>query len=87
MMSLFDAKDGQEGFIADIQVRIRKNYGADPNLIAGILDWRMIEDLDNMTIDEFATFESNIVSLFCDNKKESGRIPFFFLCDPRTRFQ
>jgi hypothetical protein len=32
--------------MADIQVRIRKNYGTDPNIFAGILVWRMIEDLD-----------------------------------------
>ena len=59
MMKVLEDKDGQEGFMADIQVRIRKNYGTDPNIFAGILAWRMIEDLDNMSIDELATIESN----------------------------
>jgi hypothetical protein len=45
--------------MTDIQVRIRKNYGTDPNIFAGILAWRMIEDLDNMSLDELATIESN----------------------------
>jgi hypothetical protein len=30
--------------MTDIQVRIRKNYGTDPNIFAVILSWRMIED-------------------------------------------
>ena len=55
MMKVLEDKDGQEGFRTDIQVRIRKNYGTDPNIFAGILTRRMIEDLDNMTIDELAT--------------------------------
>ena len=59
MMKVLEDKDGQEGFMADIQVRIRKNYGTDPNIFAGILAWRMIEDLDNMSLDELATIESN----------------------------
>ncbi len=44
MMKVLEDKDGQEGFMADIQVRIRKNYGTDPNIFAGILAWRMIEE-------------------------------------------
>ncbi len=55
MMKVLEDKDGQDGFMTDIQVRIRKNYGTDPNIFAGILAWRMIEDLDNMTIDELVT--------------------------------
>jgi hypothetical protein len=58
MMKVLEDKDGQ-GFMADIQVRIRKNYGTDPNIFAGILSWRMIEGLDKMIIDELATIESN----------------------------
>jgi hypothetical protein len=57
MMKVLEDKNGQEGFMADIQVRIRKNYGTDPNIFAGILAWRIIEDLDNMSIDELATIE------------------------------
>jgi hypothetical protein len=48
MMKVLEDKGGQEGFMTDIQVRIHKNYGTDPNIFAGILPWRMIEDLDNM---------------------------------------
>ena len=59
MMKVLEDKHGQEGFMTDIQVRIRKNYGTDPNIFAGILAWRMIEDLDNMSIDEVAVIESN----------------------------
>ena len=59
MMKVLEDKDGQEGFMADIHNWIRKNYGTDPNIFAGILAWRMIEDLDNMNIDELATIESN----------------------------
>jgi hypothetical protein len=59
MMKVLEDKDGQEGFMADIQVRIRKNYGTDPNIFAGILAWRMIEDLDGMIIEELTTIESS----------------------------
>jgi hypothetical protein len=59
MMKVLEDKDGQEGFMADIQVRIRKNYGTDPNIFAGILAWRMIEDLDSMSIEELTTIESS----------------------------
>jgi hypothetical protein len=59
MMKVLEDKDGQEGFMSDIQVRIRKNDGTDPNIFAGILVWRMIEDLDNMSLDELATIESS----------------------------
>ena len=45
--------------MTDIQVRIHKNYGTDPNIFADILAWRMIEDLDNMSIVELDTVESN----------------------------
>jgi hypothetical protein len=53
MMKVLEDKDGQDSrrFMTDIQVRIRKNYGTDPNIFVGILTWRMIEDLDNMSIE------------------------------------
>ncbi len=59
IMKVLEDKDGQEGFMTDIQVRIHKNYGTDPNIFADILAWRMIEDLDNMSIVELDTVESN----------------------------
>jgi hypothetical protein len=59
MMKVLEDKGGQEGFMPDMQVRIHKNYETDPNIFAGILAWRMIEDLDNMIIDAFPTIESN----------------------------
>jgi hypothetical protein len=74
MMKVLEDKDGQEGFMADILVRITKNYGTDPNIFAGILAWRMIEDLDNMSIDELATIESNKLHNLITNGPDSIRI-------------
>ena len=37
MMKVLEDKDGQEGFMTDIQVRIHKNCGTDPNIFADIL--------------------------------------------------
>ena len=59
MMKVLEDKDGQEGYMVDIQVRIHRNYGTDPNIFAGILAWRMIEDLDSMSIEELTTIESS----------------------------
>jgi len=71
--ALLEDKDGQEGFMTDIIVRIHKNYGTDPNIFAGIPAWRMIEDLVHISIDELATIESNKLHNLIKDGPESIR--------------
>jgi len=61
MVKFLDDKDGQEGLMTDIQVHTRKNYVTSlqgSNILADILVWIMMEDLDNVSIDELDTIET-----------------------------
>jgi hypothetical protein len=80
MVKFLDDKDGQEGLMTDIQVHTRKNYVTSlqgSNILADILVWIMMEDLDNVSIDELDTIETRNLQWrvkFPDHRWENYRL-------------